>query len=134
MSRIKSESWSDIPPHQKKVSEVVHPFHKRIPLSSLLVGYTSSCLMSRVSFLSRTPYFVRCSSSPRPNPFQVTERLRRPLPDATHRKFSDMQDITDRIPHYGQYAHRGEMSEVKRLMDQWGVGEDFGAVVMNAGT
>jgi hypothetical protein len=112
MSRIKSESWSDIPPHQKKVSEVVHPFHKRIPLSSLLVGYTSSCLMSRVSFLSRTPYFVRCSSSPRPNPFH----------------------ITDRIPHYGQYAHRGEMGEVKRLMDQWGVGEDFGAVVMNAGT
>ncbi|GFZ42436.1 hypothetical protein JCM24511_00151 [Saitozyma sp. JCM 24511] len=82
MSRIKSESWSDIPPHQKK----------------------------------------------------VTERLRRPLPDATHRRFSDMQDITDRIPHYGQYAHRGEMGEVRRLMDEWGVGEDFGAVVMNAGT
>lgn len=52
----------------------------------------------------------------------------------TLRKFSDMQDITDRIPHYGQYAHRGEMGEVRRLMDEWGVGEDFGAVVMNAGT
>lgn len=32
MSRIKSESWSDIPPHQKKVSEV-YPFHLRISLS-----------------------------------------------------------------------------------------------------
>lgn len=90
---------------------------------------------------SSCPVLVPCSSRTRsysPSPpltlFEVTERLRRPLPDLTLRKFSDMQDITDRIPHYGQYAHRGEMGEVRRLMDEWGVGEDFGAVVMNAGT
>lgn len=43
-----------------------------------------------------------------------------------------MSDITDQIPKYGQYNHRGEMGEVKRLMDAWGVGDDFSAVVMNA--
>ncbi|WWC96859.1 hypothetical protein V866_003734 [Kwoniella sp. B9012] len=82
MSRIKSESWSDIPKHHKK----------------------------------------------------ITERLRRPLPTPDKRSFTDMKEITDIIPHYGQYNHRGDMSEVKRLMDQWGVGEDFGAVVMNSGS
>ncbi|WVQ65009.1 uncharacterized protein L199_003179 [Kwoniella botswanensis] len=82
MSRIKSESWSDIPKHHKK----------------------------------------------------ITERLRRPLPTPDKRAFTDMKEITDIIPHYGQYNHRGDMSEVKRLMDQWGVGEDFGAVVMNSGS
>ncbi|WVW80271.1 hypothetical protein I302_102249 [Kwoniella bestiolae CBS 10118] len=81
MSRIKSESWSDIPKHHKK----------------------------------------------------ITERLRRPLPSPDNRAFTDMKEITDIIPHYGQYNHRGDMSEVKRLMDQWGVGDDFGAVVMNSG-
>lgn len=65
---------------------------------------------------------------------QVTERLRRPLASMEARSFKDMTDITDSIPHYGQYNHRGEMGEVRRLMDQWGVGEDFGSVVMNAGS
>jgi len=60
----------------------------------------------------------------------VTERLRRPL-EHGQRSFETMADITDQIPKYGQYNHRGEMSEVKRLMDMWGVGEDFAAVVMN---
>ncbi|WRT65804.1 uncharacterized protein IL334_002753 [Kwoniella shivajii] len=82
MSRIKSESWSDIPKHHKK----------------------------------------------------ITERLRRPLIDTLSRAFIDMKEITNIIPHYGQYNHRGDMSEVKRLMDQWGVGDDFGAVVMNSGS
>jgi hypothetical protein len=43
-----------------------------------------------------------------------------------------MVDITDQISKYGQYNHRGEMGEVRRLMDSWGVGDDFAAVVMNA--
>ncbi|WVQ78885.1 hypothetical protein IAT38_000976 [Cryptococcus sp. DSM 104549] len=81
MSRIKSESWSDIPPFQKKVSE----------------------------------------------------RLRRPLPSPASRAFTDMKEITHLIPTYGQYNHRVDMSEVRQLMEQWGVGEDFGAVVMNSG-
>ncbi|WWC60411.1 uncharacterized protein I303_102983 [Kwoniella dejecticola CBS 10117] len=81
MSRIKSESWSDIPKHHKK----------------------------------------------------ITERLRRPLTSPEARAFQDMREITDTITHYGQYNHRGDMSEVKKLMDQWGVGEDFGAVIMNSG-
>ncbi|OWT35620.1 hypothetical protein C362_06811 [Cryptococcus neoformans Bt1] len=81
MSRIKSESWSDIPSYQKK----------------------------------------------------VTERFRRPLIPPDHRVFSKMTEITHLIPKYGQYNHRGEMSEVRRLMEEWGVGEDFGAVVLNSG-
>lgn len=44
-----------------------------------------------------------------------------------------MTEITHLIPKYGQYNHRGEMSEVRRLMEEWGVGEDFGAVVLNSG-
>lgn len=60
---------------------------------------------------------------------KVTERLRLAT---TSRKFVKMTDITDQIPHYGQYNHRGEMGEVKRLMDAWGVGEDFGVVVMQS--
>ncbi|WVR03732.1 hypothetical protein IAU60_000727 [Kwoniella sp. DSM 27419] len=78
MSRIKSESWSDIPPHHKKVSE----------------------------------------------------RFRRPLGSPSDRAFTSMTEITHLIPKYGQYNHRGDMSEVKRLMEEWGVGDDFGAVVM----
>jgi len=62
---------------------------------------------------------------------QVTERLRRPL-EQDQRKFKTIIDITDQIPRYGQYNHRGEMGEVKRLMELWGVGEDFSAVVMNS--
>lgn len=62
---------------------------------------------------------------------QVTERLRIPLAES-ERKFTSMTDITSLVPHYGTYNHRGDMSEVKRLCDQWGVGQDFGAVVMNA--
>ncbi|WWD16403.1 hypothetical protein CI109_100829 [Kwoniella shandongensis] len=82
MSRIKSESWADIPAFQKK----------------------------------------------------VTERLRRPLASPSHRAFSDMKEITHLIPKYGQYNHRGEMGEVRRLMEEWGVGDDFGAVVLNSGS
>jgi hypothetical protein len=93
MSRIKSESWSDIPPFQKKVKVILFP-HK-----SVLID-------------------------------QVTERLRRPL-EQDQRRFQTIVDITDQIPKYGQYNHRGEMGEVKRLMELWGVGEDFSAVVMN---
>ncbi|KIR51788.1 hypothetical protein I315_05737 [Cryptococcus gattii Ru294] len=81
MSRIKSESWSDIPSYQKK----------------------------------------------------VTERFRRPLIPPDHRAFTKMTEITHLISKYGQYNHRGEMSEVRRLMEEWGVGEDFGAVVLNSG-
>jgi hypothetical protein len=44
-----------------------------------------------------------------------------------------MTEITDQIPKYGQYNHRGDMSEVKRLMETWGVGGDFNAVVMQSG-
>ena len=43
-----------------------------------------------------------------------------------------MSDITHLVPQYGQYNCRGEMSEVRRLMQNWGVGDDFGAAVMNA--
>jgi len=93
MSRIKSESWSDIPPFQKKVGATLFP-HR-----SVLID-------------------------------KVTERLRRPL-EQDQRRFQTIVDITDQIPKYGQYNHRGEMGEVKRLMELWGVGEDFSAVVMN---
>ena len=95
MSRIKSESWSDIPPFQKKVSYVQQRLYHHDDADD-----------------------------------QVTERLRRPL-EQDQRKFKTIIDITDQIPKYGQYNHRGEMGEVKRLMELWGVGEDFSAVVMN---
>ncbi|WVO14707.1 hypothetical protein L204_102345 [Cryptococcus depauperatus] len=63
---------------------------------------------------------------------KVTERLRRPLgPSPASRAFTSMSEITQLIPRYGQYNHRGEMGEVRRLMDEWGVGEDFAAVVLN---
>lgn len=62
---------------------------------------------------------------------QVTERFRRPLADESERKFTQMTDITSMIPTYGQYNHRGDMGEVRRLMEQWGVGDDFGAAVLN---
>lgn len=58
---------------------------------------------------------------------QVTERLRIPL---TTRAFTEMKDITSIITHYGRFSHRGDMGEVKKLMDEWGVGQDFGAAVM----
>jgi hypothetical protein len=93
MSRIKSDSWSDIPPFQKKASPLLFSANYVLIL-------------------------------------QVTERLRRPL-DQDQRRFQAIVDITDQIPKYGQYNHRGEMGEVKRLMELWGVGEDFSAVVMN---
>jgi hypothetical protein len=64
---------------------------------------------------------------------QVSERLRKLVPEGK-RAFSDMKEITHMIPQYGQYNHRGEMGEVRRLMDSWGVGEDFGAVVLNSGS
>lgn len=60
----------------------------------------------------------------------MTERLRRPL-EQHQRCFQTMVDITDQITKHGQYNHRGEMGEVKRLMDAWGVGDEFSAVVMN---
>lgn len=82
MSAIKSESWSDIPSYQKK----------------------------------------------------VTERKRDPLAGEQERRFADMRDITALVPTYGQYNHRGEMGEVRRLMDQWGVGADFAAVVLQSGS
>ena len=50
------------------------------------------------------------------------------------RRFDGMSEITHLVPQYGQYGHRGEMGEVRRLMETWGVGEDFGAVVMNSGS
>ncbi|TXT07496.1 hypothetical protein VHUM_03216 [Vanrija humicola] len=62
---------------------------------------------------------------------KVTERLRRPITDA-ERKFSTMTDITHLITHHGTYNHRGDMSEVKKYMDEWGVGDDFAGAVMNA--
>lgn len=43
-----------------------------------------------------------------------------------------MKDITSIITHYGRYSHRGDMGEVKKLMDVWGVGGDFGAAVMGS--
>ncbi|RSH88095.1 uncharacterized protein EHS24_000622 [Apiotrichum porosum] len=61
---------------------------------------------------------------------QVTERLRRALL-SSERKFKVMSEITHLIPQHGQYNHRGDMGEVKRLMEEWGVGDDFGAAVMN---
>lgn len=45
-----------------------------------------------------------------------------------------MTEITHLIPQRGVHNNRGEMTEVKRLMDEWGVGDDFGSVVMNNGT
>ena len=42
-----------------------------------------------------------------------------------------MREITDLIPQHGQKTNRGDMAEVKRLMEEWGVGDDFGAVVMS---
>ncbi|KAL1411842.1 hypothetical protein Q8F55_002812 [Vanrija albida] len=62
---------------------------------------------------------------------KVTERLRRPISDA-ERKFDTMTDITSLITHHGTYNHRGDMSEVKKFMDEWGVGDDFAGAVMNA--
>jgi hypothetical protein len=40
-----------------------------------------------------------------------------------------MIDITDQISHYGQYAHRPEMGEVKKQMEKWGVEEEWGQVI-----
>ncbi|KAK8861675.1 hypothetical protein IAR55_002498 [Kwoniella newhampshirensis] len=91
MARIKSESWSDIPPFQKKVTERLR---KPIP------------------------------PPPPSPPSSSAERT-------TNRAFSTMKEITHLIPKYGQYNHRGEMGEVRRLMEEWGVGDDFGAVVLN---
>ncbi|KAE8540628.1 hypothetical protein D1P53_002992 [Cryptococcus gattii VGV] len=65
--------------------------------------------------------------------FVLAERFRRPLIPPDHRAFTKMTEMTHLIPKYGQYNHRGEMSEVRRLMEEWGVGEDFGAVVLNSG-
>jgi hypothetical protein len=63
---------------------------------------------------------VRCT--------QVTERHRQQIND---RAFSDMQEITDKITQYGRFGNRGEMAEVKRFMDDNGVGDAFAIVVGN---
>ena len=65
---------------------------------------------------------------------QVTERFRRPLSDEGEKKFSKMSDITSLIPTYGQYNHRGDMGEVRKLMEKWGIGDDFGVAVLNSGS
>lgn len=57
--------------------------------------------------------------------------MRIPL-DPKDRKFTSMTDVTSRIAHHGTYNHRVDMSEVKKLADEFGVGEDFNAAVMNA--
>ncbi|GMK59601.1 hypothetical protein CspeluHIS016_0802070 [Cutaneotrichosporon spelunceum] len=62
---------------------------------------------------------------------KVTERLRIPLAES-ERRFTAMTDVTALVTHHGTYNHRGDMSEVKRLCDEWGVGQDFNAVVMNS--
>ena len=97
MSDIKSNSWSDIPPFQKKV----------------------------------TITFRRGQDEADQ---QVTERFRRPLSDEGEKKFSKMSDITSLIPTYGQYNHRGDMGEVRKLMEKWGIGDDFGVAVLNSGS
>jgi hypothetical protein len=43
-----------------------------------------------------------------------------------------MSEITHLIPQHGQHNNRGEMAEVRRLMESWGVGEDFEGAVLNA--
>lgn len=43
-----------------------------------------------------------------------------------------MTDVTSQISHHGTYNHRVDMSDVKRLADSFGVGEDFNAAVMNS--
>lgn len=45
-----------------------------------------------------------------------------------------MTDVTNLIAYHGTYNHRGDMGEVKRLMDEWGVGDDFGVAVMKEGS
>jgi hypothetical protein len=120
MAAIKSESWSDIPPHQKKVS-LDSTFHTpRFLEERHSLQWQSLITLSAQEWLE-----LRWFS------FQVTERLRKPLPDGI-RAFNDMREITHLIPQYGQYNHRGEMGEVRRLMDTWGVGDDFNAVVLNS--
>ncbi|KAL7424620.1 hypothetical protein Q5752_000304 [Cryptotrichosporon argae] len=90
MAAIKSESWSDIPAHQKKVSERL-----RVRLGPAAATATSS--------------------------------------NAAHgRRFTDMREVTHLVTQHGQYNHRGDMGEVRRLMEAWGVGDDFGAVVMGS--
>lgn len=61
----------------------------------------------------------------------MTERLRLPL-NEDERKFSSMTDITALISHHGTYNHRVDMSDVKKLADEFGVGDDFNAAVMNS--
>lgn len=50
------------------------------------------------------------------------------------RRFGNMREITEMIPQYGQFGNWGEMGEVRKLMEEWGVGEDFKAVVMSMGS
>ncbi|KAJ9104757.1 hypothetical protein QFC19_003898 [Naganishia cerealis] len=78
MSAIKSESWSDIPSYQKK----------------------------------------------------VTERYRQHI---TSRAFDTMQEITELITHGGHRGNRGDMGQVKAFMEENGVGDAFGFVVVNGG-
>ncbi|KAJ9108688.1 hypothetical protein QFC21_000008 [Naganishia friedmannii] len=78
MSAIKSESWSDIPSYQKK----------------------------------------------------VTERYRQHI---SARAFDTMSEITEMITQHGQRGNRGDMGEVKAFMEEKGVGDAFGFVVVNGG-
>lgn len=64
----------------------------------------------------------------------MTERLRNPLSSPSARLLPRMIDITDQISHYGQYAHRPEMGEVKKQMEKWGVEEEWGQVIMGPGS
>jgi uncharacterized protein YcsI (UPF0317 family) len=98
MARIKSESWRDIPPGHKKVTErlrigIGHPASAPASASADAGAATSSPLRS-------LPALV---------------------------------DISDLIPRYGTYAHRAEMSEVRRIVDKWSeaVGEEMGRVLMS---
>ena len=47
-----------------------------------------------------------------------------------YRQLPPLIDISDEISRYGTYAHRAEMSEVRKIVDRWGVGEEMGRVLM----
>lgn len=93
-------------------------------LSSALAASLTTSLSSLPSPLPpRYPSF--------PLPSEVTERHR--TPSIPSRLFTGMVEITQLINHYGHRGNRGEMGEVRKWIEERGVGAEVLGRVLNLG-
>lgn len=135
MARIKSESWRDIPPGHKKVSE------------RMRIGLVTG------SGVAAAAGAVEAEGAVNGNERKGEDKFKSASASESHvesesasvnvngngsntrrgtRSLPPLVDISDLIPRYGTYAHRAEMGQVRKIVDAWSgvVGEEMGRVLM----